>query len=45
MNKNEKILVPKSIIENVIKYCESQAIYDKLSDYDDFYYKLKQIAT
>lgn len=43
MNEDDKILIPKVIVENVIKYCENQAIYDKLSDYGDFYYKLKRI--
>ena len=35
--------VNKSIIENICKYCEDQAIYDKLSKYGDFYYKLKTL--
>ena len=39
---NELIVVPKSIIKNIIAYWENQSIYDKLSDYDDFYYKLKR---
>lgn len=39
---DELILVPKSLIMNVLAYCENQAVYDKLSDYDDFYYKLKR---
>ena len=39
---DELMLVPKSLIMNVLAYCENQAVYDKLSDYDDFYYKLKR---
>lgn len=39
---DELMVVPKSLIMNVLTYCENQAIYDKLSDYDDFYYKLKR---
>lgn len=39
---DELMVVPKSLIMNVLAYCENQAVYDKLSDYDDFYYKLKR---
>lgn len=39
----ELMVVPKSIIKNILTYCENQSIYDKLSDYDDFYYKLKRV--
>lgn len=28
------------ILENVKEYCEDEAIYDKLSSYGDFYYKI-----
>ena len=31
-----------SIIQDVIRYCEDKAIYDKLGNYGDFYYKLKR---
>ena len=41
-SSDELIVVPKSIIKNILTYCENQSIYDKLSDYDDFYYKLKR---
>lgn len=37
---NEEI---KTILEQVVRYCEDQAIYDKLSKYDDFYYKAKKL--
>ena len=39
---DELMVVPKSLIMNALAYCENQSIYDKLSDYDDFYYKLKR---
>ena len=39
---DELMVVPKSLIMNVLAYCENQSVYDKLSDYDDFYYKLKR---
>lgn len=40
---DELMVVPKSVIKNILAYCENQSIYDKLSDYDDFYYKLKKV--
>ena len=39
------IKVEKEIIQQIIKYCEDQAIYDKLGKYGDFYYKLKKEIT
>lgn len=46
-NENENFVpvveVSTELIDNIIKYCEAQAIYDKLGSYGDFYYKLKQI--
>jgi hypothetical protein len=33
----------RQILENVVAYCEDQAIYDKLGKYGDFYYKIKMI--
>lgn len=44
-NKNfvPAVEVSTELIDNIIKYCEAQAIYDKLGSYGDFYYKLKQI--
>jgi hypothetical protein len=36
------IKVKKEIIQQIIKYCEDQAIYDKLGKYGDFYYNLKK---
>jgi hypothetical protein len=36
-----EVLVSKSIIEDVCRYCEDKAVWDKLAGYGDFYYKLK----
>lgn len=38
---NIKLTINSDIIENIIRYCEDQQIYDKLGMYGDFYYKLK----
>lgn len=43
LSPERKISIPASLAEDICAYCESQAIYDKLGDYGDFYYKLKQI--
>ena len=32
--------VDEKLIKDICNYCESQAIYDKLGRYGDFYYKL-----
>lgn len=47
-NKNkiseEDIVIMKDIIDNICKYCEDKAIYDKIGfKYNDFYYKAKQL--
>ena len=34
------IEVDEKLIKDICNYCETQAIYDKLSRYGDFYYKL-----
>ena len=39
----EKITISKTLAESICKYCEDQAIYDKLGRYDDFYYKIKSL--
>jgi hypothetical protein len=31
------------ILENVKAFCEDEAIYDKLSSYGDFYYKIVEL--
>lgn len=48
MNHNENNFVPTmevstKLVDDIIRYCETQAIYDKLGPYGDFYYKLKQL--
>lgn len=35
------LAVDQSLIENIIRYCEDKQVYDKLTMYGDFYYKLK----
>lgn len=40
---NGRVLVDRELLSTICKYCEDQAIYDKLSSYDDFYYKIKKI--
>ena len=37
------VSVPLPVIMQVLKYCEYNQIYDKLGNYQDFYYKLNQI--
>ena len=37
---NGIIEVDEKLIKNICNYCETQAIYDKLGRYGDFYYKL-----
>ena len=41
----DNILIDKTILSNICKYCEDKAVYDKLSDYGDFYYKIKAILS
>lgn len=43
LNPHVKIEVPKEVLEDVCDYCEHNAIYDKLGDFGDFYYKIKKI--
>lgn len=40
---NENITISKSIAEQICKYCEDNAFYDKLGKYNDVYYKLKSL--
>ncbi len=37
---NGIIEVNEKLIKDICNYCEEQAIYDKLTRYGDFYYKL-----
>jgi hypothetical protein len=39
----EKITISRSLAESICKYCEDQAVYDKLGRYNDFYYKIKRL--
>jgi hypothetical protein len=43
LNPKISILVPKEVLEEVCAYCESNAIYDELGNYGDFYYKIKKL--
>lgn len=43
LNLEREVSVPISILEDVCHYCEYNAIYDKLGNFGDFYYKIKKI--
>lgn len=43
LHPHVKIEVPKEVLEEVCAYCENNAIYDKLGEYGDFYYKIKKL--
>lgn len=43
IKKPKKIKIDIEIIKNICKYAEDKAIYDKLSSYGDFYYKIKKL--
>lgn len=43
MSPDREITIPVSLAEDICYYCESNAIYDKLANYGDFYYKLKKL--
>ena len=36
-----EITISRDLAESICQYCEDKAIYDKLVNYGDFYYKLK----
>jgi hypothetical protein len=40
--KPENIQVPAQVIKDCMKYIEHQQVYDKLSPFGDFYYKMKK---
>jgi len=42
-SKTMKISVELDLIRHILRYCEDKAIYDKLGNYGDFYYKLKKL--
>ena len=37
----DEITISRDLAESICQYCEDKAIYDKLTNYGDFYYKLK----
>jgi hypothetical protein len=39
----DNIIISKKVAESICKYCEDKAIFDKLGNYNDFYYKIKNI--
>lgn len=41
--KHGTVEIDRSILEAVCKYCEKNAIYDKLGSHGDFYYKIKRL--
>lgn len=43
MSPDREITIPVSLAKDICYYCESNAIYDNLADYGDFYYKLKEL--
>lgn len=43
LDAEQEITIPVSLAKDICNYCESNAIYDKLADYGDFYYKLKKL--
>lgn len=36
-----EITISRDLAESICRYCEDKAVYDKLANYGDFYYKLK----
>ena len=43
INPKREVSVPISVLKDICDYCEYNAIYDKLSNYGDFYYKIKKL--
>lgn len=43
LSREREVTIPVSLAQDICYYCESNAIYDKLADYGDFYYKLKKL--
>lgn len=43
INPKREVSVPISVLKDICDYCECKAIYDKLSNYGDFYYKIKKL--
>ena len=38
-----KVEIPLDIVQNILKFCVDNQLYDKLARYGDFYYKLQKI--
>ena len=36
-----EITISRNLAKSICQYCEDKAVYDKLANYGDFYYKLK----
>lgn len=43
MDEKNTVEIDVKILDNIIKYCEAQQIYDKLTAYGEFYYKIKRL--
>lgn len=43
INPKREVSVPISVLKDVCDYCEYNAIYDKLGNFGDFYYKIKKL--
>jgi len=43
INPKREVSVPISVLQDVCDYCECNAIYDKLGNFGDFYYKIKKL--
>ena len=43
ISPDREITIPMSLAKDICYYCESNGICDELTDYGDFYYKLKKL--
>ena len=43
ISPDREITIPVSLAKDICYYCESNGICDELTDYGDFYYKLKKL--
>ena len=43
ISPDKEITIPVSLVKDICYYCESNGICDELTDYGDFYYKLKKL--
>ena len=42
LSPDAEITISREMAKEICRYCEDQAVYDKLANYGDFYYKLKR---